>query len=157
VGRAGPRAGARAGAGRRRPARLRAHRQPAQPRGPHEPIYSAHHLDFGACGSDPRARTGSSTGDLHVGTTKWSRQIPGYAGFLPAANTNPTAVEHGYAADVRPPNSDNRDNVNQNMPGYTGHAAKAAINDYGPKCVNVVTTQGYDQEAVFRAAALMKK
>jgi len=122
-----------------------------------EPIWSAHHLDFGVAGSDPKARSGPSTADLHVGTTKWSRQIPGYMGFLPSAKTNPTAVRHGYASDVRPPNSDNRDNVNQNMPGYTGHSAKAAINDHGPKRVNVVTTQGHDQEAVFRAASLMQK
>ena len=122
-----------------------------------EPIWSAHHLDFGVAGSDPKARTGPSTADLHVGTTKWSRQIPGYMGFLPSAKTNPTAVRHRYAADIRPPNSDNRDNVNQNMPGYTGHSAKAAINDHGPKRVNVVTTQGHDQEAVFRAASLMQK
>jgi len=36
--------------------------------------------------------------DLTIGTTKTTKHIPGYNGFLPRVDINPIAVAHGEGA-----------------------------------------------------------
>ncbi len=53
-------------------------------------IKSSYQSDMGVAGADPMARSfmaktgmATTTGDLNLGTTKDTYQIPGYAGYIP--------------------------------------------------------------------------
>lgn len=72
---------------------------------------STYKRDFGPLGSDPmQAATTvpaqlslcATTRELNEGTTRSVRHTPGYTGFIPAASTNPHAVEQAAGCTCRP-------------------------------------------------------
>ena len=82
--------------------------------------------------------------DLTRGTTKATYHIPGYQGFLPG-NTNNVkcaAVEAGLVE--RDPGAGISETFHTNMPSYSGHAPKVAINDRGTRQVTKMSTFGRD-------------
>ena len=72
--------------------------------------------DFGVEGSNPlkraplreraRHRRGltqrSTTAELNLGTSRVTRHLPGYAGFVPASAGNPTALDHSDGVTAKP-------------------------------------------------------
>eukprot|EP00775_Hariotina_reticulata_P006731 gene6731-6951_t len=67
--------------------------------------------DYGQLGSDPMIRAAiqpteqvllASTRDLNLGSTRASRHVPGYTGFIPAAAVNESAVMQGSGTCCRP-------------------------------------------------------
>ena len=73
--------------------------------------------DFGVEGSNPLKRAPSSanargigagltqrstTAELNLGTSRVTRHLPGYAGFVPATAGNPTALDHSDGVTAKP-------------------------------------------------------
>jgi len=120
-----------------------------------EPVMkSSYRMDLGDYGSDPAQRqymrkTGmeTTTGDLNPGTTKDTYQIPGYAGFIPAAKQNPESVQQSDGVGTRCRGEDLRLYHAHNLPGYTGHAPVDCANDFGER-------QGGGNSTTSGAAAL---
>lgn len=72
---------------------------------------STYSRDFGPLGSDPMQHAttvptqqtlASTTRELNEGTTRAAHHPPGYTGFVPAAATNPAAVEQAAGHTCRP-------------------------------------------------------
>lgn len=74
---------------------------------------STYARDFGPLGADPmrhmlstlpsQQTPSSTTRELSEGTTRATAQHPpGYTGFIPAASTNPVAMEQGAGTVARP-------------------------------------------------------
>lgn len=79
--------------------------------------------------------------DLTMGTTKTTSHIPGYNGFIPRTDLNPTAVAHGAGEQDR--HTIIKQNIVENyqvkLPGYQGHMPMSVMNDRGtirPMCLS---------------------
>ncbi len=80
------------------------------------------------------------TNSASVGTTKTTKHIPGYSGFLPKTDLNPQAVAQGQGAKLRETiiKQNIVENYNVKIPGYSGHKPMSALNDRGairPSCL----------------------
>jgi hypothetical protein len=79
--------------------------------------------------------------ELTMGTTKVTNHIPGYNGFIPKTDLNPTALQQGKCDQTR--NTIIKQNIVENyqvkMPGYSGHKPMSCVNDRGtvrPSCLS---------------------
>ena len=79
--------------------------------------------------------------ELTVGTTKTTTHIPGYNGFIPATDFNPSAVTQASTLGAR--ETIVKQNIIENyqlkVPGYQGHRPANAPNIKGslrPNCLN---------------------
>lgn len=79
-----------------------------------------------------------------IGTTKTTNHIPGYNGYLPKTDLNPTAVSHGVGEMAR--NTIVKQNIVENysvkIPGYSGHTPMSVLNDRGSIRPSCLTTAG---------------
>lgn len=76
-----------------------------------------------------------------MGTTKTTSHIPGYNGYIPKTDLNPTAVAHGAGVDTRTTIIKNNivENFSVKVPGYQGHKPMSVVNDRGtlrPMCLS---------------------
>jgi hypothetical protein len=71
---------------------------------------STYARDFGPLGADPMQHAAtipsqqtlaSTTKELNAGTTRAAQHPPGYTGFVPATQLNPTAVEQAAGSRAR--------------------------------------------------------
>lgn len=98
---------------------------------------SGYAMDFGRNGSNPLDRhipsdgktsisKNATTRDLFLGSTKATSRLPGYSGHVPAEPRNLSQL----AGDAVPNVKDHLVfNYRENVPGYTGHRPRAAVND----------------------------
>lgn len=100
-------------------------------------VQSCYQSDLGTFGTSPMQRQLTykngmlgTTQDLFEGTTKDTYHVPGYCGFIPS-KVNPYAFKHGDMEHPREKMSNLRLVHRKNVPGYTGHCPKAAVNDIG--------------------------
>ena len=90
---------------------------------------------------DPAGKDVNAVPLMQTGTTKNTRHVPGYAGYIPKTDFNETAFEHSKG---RAPRSQvNKENVADNqlnrLPGYAGFRPKSAVNQRGnlrPMCLS---------------------
>lgn len=114
--------------------------------------FSSYSKEYGVYGSDPRNRfvPGDTTRmhlktELDVGTTKGTKHIPGYQGFLATNTRTPevAAAEMGLA--IRSVDKTNlTETYHQNVPGYSGHNPDSAKNDRGGRQPTQLTISGRD-------------
>ena len=114
------------------------------PRAAYSSKRSFHHTEYsrtmGSYGHKPREVLGADAekidnvnDQLSIGTTKVTKHIPGYNGFLPKADFN------GHACDQTKLNLGRETILKQNIvenysvkvPGYAGHVPMSSINDRG--------------------------
>jgi len=79
--------------------------------------------------------------DLTMGTTKLTSHIPGYNGFIPKTDLNPTAVAQGLCRQDRQTiiKQNIVENYSVKVPGYSGHKPMSCVNDRGtlrPSCLS---------------------
>jgi len=91
--------------------------------------------EFGKYRSDPRDKIGVNLKrPMDAGTTKGTRHVPGYQGFIPG-NTFSDEVARIENGDFN--RSVDKTNIEQtyhlNLIGYSGHQPKSALNDRGGK------------------------
>lgn len=118
---------------------------------------STYTVNFGSYGHDPMTRTAAShkdmtmtstTHELNLGTTRTTRQVPGYSGFMPASKKNDRAVEHGMGAIPR--SSAKTDMLlysldqysRERVPKYLGSRPQANRNIRLDEKPTLATTQG---------------
>ena len=108
---------------------------------------------IGTHGHNPRAKLpGESESqanehhELTVGTTKTTTHIPGYNGFIPKTDFNPSAVAQASTLGNR--NTIIKQNIIENyqvkVPGYQGHKPMSCANEKGtirPNCLNTMGEQ----------------
>ena len=79
-----------------------------------------------------------------IGTTKTTNHIPGYNGYLPKTDLNPTAILQGTGEVAR--NTIIKQNIVENyqvrIPGYSGHNPMSVLNDRGSLRPNCLSTTG---------------
>ena len=70
---------------------------------------------------------------FRIGTTKTTKHIPGYNGFIPRTNLNQKAVAHGEGQQERTTIIKNNivENYNVRLPAYGGHKPASTLNDRG--------------------------
>ena len=82
--------------------------------------------------------------ELSMGTTKTTKHIPGYNGYLPKTDLNPNALLQGQCE--RPRNTIIKQNIVENyqvkVPGYSGHKPMSVLNDRGSLRPSCLSTQG---------------
>jgi len=118
---------------------------------------STYTVSFGTYGHDPMSRTAAShkdmtltatTNELNKGTTRTTRQVPGYSGFLPASTNCETAVDHGMGSVPR--SSAKTDMLlysldqysRERVPKYQGSRPQANRNIKLDEQPSLATTQG---------------
>lgn len=103
--------------------------------GPGE-VKSSQQVDVGDDGEDPRGRElmegvgmKGTTTDLFAGTSKTTRQLPGYGGYIPQAHRQVSDAEAQAAGSSLRNTYHAKTNlmltVNPAPPGYTGHKSRA--------------------------------
>jgi hypothetical protein len=106
---------------------------------------------IGTHGTKPRDKLNFDTekidnieDELNVGTTKVTKHIPGYNGFIPMNDINENAVKQSKGASVR--NTIIKQNIVENynvrIPGYAGNKPMSVINDRGTARGNCFSTAG---------------
>ena len=79
-----------------------------------------------------------------IGTTKTTNHIPGYNGYLPKTDLNPTAILQRTGEVAR--NTIIKQNIVENyqvrIPGYSGHNPMSVLNDRGSLRPNCLSTTG---------------
>lgn len=70
---------------------------------------------------------------MTVGTTKVTKHIPGYNGFIPSTDLNEKAVGQSKGNDCRATiiKQNIVENYNVRIPGYAGNKPMSVINDRG--------------------------
>lgn len=81
---------------------------------------------------------------FRIGTTKTTSHIPGYNGYLPKTDLNPTAILQGLGEQPRMTiiKQNIVENYQVRIPGYQGHKPMSVINDRGSLRPNCLTTVG---------------
>jgi hypothetical protein len=115
----------------------------------HVQFKSISEADFGVYGQDPRERTArsgkeisvtasSSSRDLFAGTSKITRNPPGYSGFVPSSDLNATATSQSQRPVGRESLRDAIPNlaITAALPGYAGHLPQGntKIRTGDPRC-----------------------
>ncbi len=84
----------------------------------------------------------NDTNELTMGTTKTTKHIPGYNGYLPKTDLNPNALAQGQCEKTR--ETFIKQNIVENyqvrIPGYSGHKPMSVLNDRGslrPQCLSI--------------------
>jgi hypothetical protein len=79
-----------------------------------------------------------------IGTTKTTNHIPGYNGYLPKTDLNPTAILHGMGEAPRATiiKQNIVENYSVKIPGYAGHMPMSVLNDRGNLRPNCLSTEG---------------
>ena len=106
---------------------------------------------FGKHGHNPRTilpfeatKQDNKVNDLSVGSTKVTKHIPGYNGFIPQIDVNPTVIEQSKGEQTR--QTIIKQNIVENycvkLPGYQGHAPMSVINDRGNIRPSCLSTEG---------------
>jgi hypothetical protein len=81
--------------------------------------------------------------ELTVGTTKGTKHIPGYQGFLPSNTHHPQVRRVEQGEQERSVDKTRlTDTYHLNIPGYAGHLPTEVINDKGPRQVSSMTVSG---------------
>lgn len=105
---------------------------------------------LGTYGHNPRAKLNQDhdkmEAELHeltMGTTKTTNHIPGYNGYLPKTDLNPTAILQGLGQEPRATfiKQNIVENYQVRIPGYSGHKPMSVINDRGalrPSCLTTI-------------------
>lgn len=112
-------------------------------------MYTTEFMDsMGKHGHNPRnilnadsEKAENKLNELSVGTTKVTRHVPGYNGFIPQTDYNPKCLEQANL------NKDRDTIIKQNIvenysvkvPGYSGHKPMSVFNDRGsvrPSCLS---------------------
>ena len=81
--------------------------------------------------------------ELTMGTTKVTKHIPGYNGYLPKTDMNAKALKQG-ALDLGRETIIKQnivENYQVKLPGYSGHKPMSTVNDRGnarPACLNTM-------------------
>ena len=79
-----------------------------------------------------------------MGTTKTTSHLPGYCGFLPKTDINPSAIGQGKGEQKR--ETIIKQNIVENytikIPGYAGYKNVSAMNDRGQARPNCLSTMG---------------
>lgn len=114
--------------------------------------YSTEYSELmGKLGHNPRnllphdsTKQENSNNVLTIGTTKVTKHIPGYSGFIPSVDVNPTAVSHGEGKETR--ETIIKQNIVENypvrVPGYQGHRTMSVVNDRGDLRPHCLSTKG---------------
>merc|ERR1711924_545754 len=80
--------------------------------------------------------TRGSTGELFHGTSKSTRHLPGYSGFIPSSAENSAAAGQGVASGKRAGTKGIRlmtlMQYPHNLPGYCGYRPQSVVNDADP-------------------------
>jgi hypothetical protein len=108
--------------------------------------------EFGVYGSDPRSKISKNDTelvavktDLTRGTTKSTKYIPGYQGFIPTNTNNPKVAEIEKGERIRSNDKNNLVEIyHLNIPGYAGTVPANARNDKGPRQISTMTIHGKD-------------
>lgn len=108
--------------------------------------------EFGVYGSDPRSKISKNDTeliavktDLTRGTTKGTKYMPGYQGFIPTNTNNPKVAEIEKGEKLRSNDKNNLVEIyHLNIPGYAGHVPVCAQNDKGPRQISTMTVHGKD-------------
>eukprot|EP00929_Paragymnodinium_shiwhaense_P092416 TRINITY_DN5231_c0_g1_i1.p1 TRINITY_DN5231_c0_g1~~TRINITY_DN5231_c0_g1_i1.p1 ORF type:complete len:311 (+),score=62.11 TRINITY_DN5231_c0_g1_i1:124-1056(+) len=122
--------------------------------------------DFGKAGTDPRDRLppGStqlpfSRTVLSAGTTKGTRHVPGYQGFIPANLINKEVArscEKDVASEERVVDKTNMEQIyHVNLVGYCGHVPASARNDRGGRKTSDLTV--FDRDFITPRTGRMKE
>jgi hypothetical protein len=102
---------------------------------------------MGTYGQNPRSKLNqdhsemkSELHELTIGTTKTTKHIPGYNGYLPKTDLNPTATLQGLGTVERTTfiKQNIVENYSVKLPGYSGHVPMSVLNDRGsirPSCL----------------------
>jgi len=115
-------------------------------------VSSSYQEEFGKYRSNPRDKIGIGSAQgfsvkksMDAGTTKGTRHIPGYQGFIPG-NTFSEEVARIEKGDFS--RSVDKTNIEQtyhcNLIGYSGHQPSAAINHRGGRQPSTRTVYGHD-------------
>jgi hypothetical protein len=82
--------------------------------------------------------------ELTVGTTKVTKHIPGYNGFIPSVDINENAVKQSKGTNVRHTiiKQNIVENYNVRIPGYAGTMPMSVTNDRGAARGNCFSTAG---------------
>jgi len=114
-------------------------------------FHTEYNKSMGTYGHNPRNKLNGDTEkidnenhELTMGTTKVTKHIPGYNGYLPKTDLNTRALSQAALDGNR--NTIVKQNIVENyqvkLPGYSGHKPMSTTNDRGmarPACLN---TQG---------------
>lgn len=107
---------------------------------------SSYQEEFGKYRSNPRDKIGvSNKKTMDAGTTKGTKHIPGYQGFVPG-NTFSEEVARVENGDFS--RSVDKTNIEQtfhsNIIGYSGHVPSSALNHRGAREITARTVYGHD-------------
>lgn len=83
--------------------------------------------------------------DLTMGTTKVTRHVPGYGGFLVKTDLNPKAIHQSkseFGRDIMRNKLNLNENFNVKVPGYSGHKPMSCMNDRGSVRPQLFSTHG---------------
>ena len=107
-------------------------------------------MSHGTYGHNPRNKLptdadcqGNEHHELTMGTTKTTTHIPGYNGFIPRTDFNPSAIQQSSTLGARETiiKQNMIENYQVKLPGYAGHKPSNAINEKGeirPQCLNTM-------------------
>merc|ERR1712178_132043 len=90
------------------------------------------------------------------GTSQFSKQIPGYSGFIPCSNMGEHALSHGFGKDTRASLKETLfDCYRKVLPGYTGFQP-ASVHNVRTFDVPLVTTYGAQNHSMVELGRELK-
>jgi len=122
-------------------------------------IGSSYQEEFGKYRTNPRDKVGKTIKKpIDAGTTKGTKHIPGYQGFIPG-NTFSESVARIEEGDFN--RSTDKTNIEQvyhcNVIGYSGHQPLSACNESGGRKPSTRTVYGHDFQQPEGAHLLLTK